>query len=125
MVLVLALAILFVAARRLGPPSASQVRRTPPRAAPSANSADSAAAEALARYRPVEYTALVDPAATAAAPLTASDTAVTPLLHFLDPTASIAEQALVGPESRTALRWARSLVILLIVLVLLQRLLFG
>lgn len=117
--LLAALALLWLAARRQ---STSGQRRSRP-------SEVTMGKETLARYRPADFVALVDPAA---APLTlsSSDPAVAPILGFLEPSARLVEEALGDGASTLApsplaLVWARYLIILLMLLVLLHHLVFG
>jgi hypothetical protein len=111
--LLAALALLWLAARRLSSPGNGGRRSAP-----------AVETETLRRYHPADFAALVDPAA-APATLASPDPAAAPILAFLEPSARLVEEALSGATPPLALVWARYLIMLLLLLVLLQRLLFG
>ncbi len=112
--LLAALALLWFAARR----------QSPPRDRGSLSSRVAMGTETLARYRPADFVALVD---SAAAPLTPAspDPAAAPILSFLEPAARLVEEALGDETPPLALIWARYLIMLLMLLVLLHHLVFG
>lgn len=119
LVLLAALALLWLAAGRL----------SPPRQGTSRPSKVTLGTETLARYRPADFVALVDPAA-APRTLASPDPAVAPILGFLEPSAQLAEEALGDGASvlatpPLALVWGRYLIMLLMLLVLLHHLVFG
>ena len=112
--LLAALALLWFAARRLSP---HRQRGSRPAKV-------TMGTETLARYRPADFVALVDPAS---APLTLAspDPAAAPILSFLDPAARLVEEALGDGTPLLALIWGRYLIVLLMLLLLLHHLVFG
>ena len=123
LVLLAALALLWFAARRLSP---HRQRGSRPAKV-------TMGTETLARYRPADFVALVDPAS---APLTLAspDPAAAPILSFLDPAARLVEEALAAGSGDgasvlapppLALIWGRYLIVLLMLLLLLHHLFFG
>lgn len=112
--LLAALALLWFAARRQSP---IKDRGSRPTGTPEGT-------ETLARYRPADFVALVDPAA-APRILASPDPAAAPILSFLEPSARLVEEALGDGAPPLALIWGRYLIILLMLLILLHHLFFG